>query len=62
MKNIRCECGKLHTVPPSKVRGHLSTSEPLVIQCSCGHTITVPIAVLKGAFYGELTEDFISQF
>ncbi len=62
MKQIRCECGELHAISPTQIRGHVSRQDPLVIECSCGHTITVPIAILKGSFYGELTEEFCSQF
>ncbi len=62
MKTIRCECGALHAISPGQIKTHISRQDPLEILCACGHTITVPVSVLKGAFYGELTEEYISQF
>ncbi len=62
MKQIRCECGVLHVISPGQIKTHISRQSPLEIPCSCGHIITVPVSVLKGSFYGELTEEYISQF
>ncbi len=62
MKQIRCECGALHVISPGQIKTHIAHQDPLEILCTCGHTITVPVSVLKGSFYGELTEEFCSQF